>query len=182
MDGGGQFSTVNMTSDAAMYFNQGYGVNKTASLIGNSTIQVPAALQLQLSDASNNMLILAAANRTANMGLAASTNPRLAIFSAAATTTLYLSLLHDQTNGVISTGAGALDLNPATGGVRLGRVIGATVAAPATCAAGTAGMVVYVDDNDDAAPAELCICAETTDDTVFDWVQVQNMAAACTLI
>jgi hypothetical protein len=52
-------------------------------------------------------------------------------------------------------------------------------AEPVACAAGTVGRIVYVNDNNDGAAAELCICAGITNDATFDWVQVKDMTTAC---
>jgi len=182
LDGGAQFTTGNIIIDGTLYFNQGFGVNKTSHLIGFSATDNPATIRWAVPDTSFRFSILAAANRTQAYNVAANTNPELAIFSSLTTPQHRLSLYHDQTNAVILSGDGAIDLNSASGGVRLGRIIAAAVAQPVACAAGTAGMIVYVDDNDDTNPAELCICAEIADDATFDWVQVQDMTAPCTLI
>jgi hypothetical protein len=61
-------------------------------------------------------------------------------------------------------------------------VIGASVSAPVACAAGTAGTIVYVDDNDDLSGPEHCICSATVDDSTFDWVVFGDPTTPCTLL
>jgi hypothetical protein len=55
----------------------------------------------------------------------------------------------------------------------------AVPAEPVACAAGTVGTLTYVNDNNDGAAAQLCICAGITNDATFDWVQVKDMTTAC---
>lgn len=57
-------------------------------------------------------------------------------------------------------------------------------AEPVACGATTVGFVQYVDDDNDGAIAEVCICVATADDGVgnpnaWDWVQMANLAVAC---
>ena len=54
-----------------------------------------------------------------------------------------------------------------------------TPAEPFACAAGTVGMVQYVDDTDDGGAAALCVCLDADDGTTLDWRRVDDNAAAC---
>jgi len=91
-----------------------------------------------------------------------------------------MEFYHGGTNGVMSTDAGALQLDPATGGVRIGRIVAASPSEPATCDATAEGMMVYVNDSDDSAGAAICICATITDDSTYDWRDFGDVAgAAC---
>jgi hypothetical protein len=88
--------------------------------------------------------------------------------------TQWIGIWHDQTNGVLSTGKGVLDLQPAAAGVQLPGIIGTGAPAePVACTAATARTVVYVDDTDDSAAAQVCICFATGDDgagtPTMDW-------------
>ena len=71
----------------------------------------------------NNYMFEKYTNFGKNHNLSANTNPTVYVYSAAdlaSDTTQWLSLTHDQTNGVISTGKGSLILSPATGNVGIG--------------------------------------------------------------
>lgn len=80
---------------------------------------------------------------------------------------------------VIETGAGAIDLAPATGGVRLGRVIDAAPAEPTPCTSVSEGMIVYASDTNDTAYGRVCICS-LLDGTGYDWRDLSDITGtAC---
>lgn len=56
----------------------------------------------------NTVVMATQANRAVNYSVPAATNPTLHIHSASTTTTHWLSLTHDQTNGVIDSGLGGV--------------------------------------------------------------------------
>lgn len=87
-----------------------------------------------------------------------------------------------QQRGTIVTGEGPLWINPAAAGMRIPRVIDAAPAPPVTCAADHAGTIVYVDDSNDGAAAQLCLCAEDTNDATYDWIRLEGLVGGdCTL-
>jgi len=54
-------------------------------------------------------------------------------------------------------------------------------AEPYACDATTAGpQRWYINDTDDGAPAEVCVCHGITDDSTYDWVRATDETTACT--
>lgn len=137
------------------------------------------------------------ANALLDHGYAAEADPALYVQSSADPTagagvgaSVKLQYVAADDAGYVGTpaGGGPLRLNPATASVRLPQVVevGAPLPAePHTCAAqANAGAMVYVDDSNDSAAATLCVCIATGDDgagvpNAWDWVRVDNTAAAC---
>ena len=98
--------------------------------------------------------------------------------------TEWWGLTHDQSNAVFSTGKGILDLEPAAAGLQMPTIIGTdTPTEPVSCTAATAGTFTYVDETDDSAAPEICICAATGDDgggtPTMDWRQFPDPGTAC---
>lgn len=120
-------------------------------------------------------------------GHAAQTNPTLFIHSIEDPDTNnaeWIGVTHDQTNGLITTGQGILDLNPVDEGLGLPAYAGTDAPTePVSCTAANAGVIAYADDTNDSAAAQLCICAATTDDgggtPTMDWLQMHDMTTAC---
>jgi len=111
----------------------------------------------------------------------ASTNQTLFIHSATnpdTDNTQWLGLYHDQTNGVIDSGTGAVQIIGADAMI-LPKSESATPAAPATCADPAVGTIVYVDDTDDTGIAYLCVCLDLDDGSTFDWRRVDDHTVAC---
>jgi hypothetical protein len=83
-------------------------------------------------------------------------------------------LLHDGTSAAlgdlnIGTTAGGLDLTGVNANYMIPpRILSASPAAPVTCASPYDGTIVYVDDTDDTAYGQVCICANL-DGTAYDW-------------
>lgn len=76
---------------------------------------------------------------------------------------------HTQTARPLLHGAGALNLQAQ---------IAASPEAPFACDATYVGYTQHVDDSDDGAAAEVCICTAITDST-YDWRQLDDLGAAC---
>jgi hypothetical protein len=154
----------------------------TASWIVTSSTTDELTLSLG-SDHQNALVIGIRANRDKDYDVASTTHPQLILASETdpdIDNTQKMHLYHDTTAGVVSTETGHVVLNPATGGVRIGRIVAASVAEPATCDATSEGVIVYVNDNDDSAGAQMCICATITDDSTYDWRDAGDIAGtAC---
>lgn len=57
-----------------------------------------------------------------------------------------------------------------------------TAAAPSepyACNANNTGAIQYVDDNDDGAIAQICVCMDLDDGSTFDWRKLDDTATAC---
>lgn len=133
----------------------------------------------------NQIVITTSANYAKDHDHAAQTNPTLYVHSVTdpdSNNTQWISLTHDQTNGVLDVGLGFLSIPD---GVRGARVIGTTVAEPFTCASNeAAGISVYVDDTDDNISGLECICIGTGDDAAgatdtWDWMRADDNATVC---
>jgi len=153
----------------------------TTGVIQGSAVQTPDTIAIWTGALANSLLIGQYVDRSTDFAHAQQANPTLFIQSADATTIAdWVSMAHDQTNGVIATGTGALSLQSFDKSIQLPVLDAAAPAEPVACAAGTVGRLVYVNDNNDGAAAELCICAGITNDATYDWVQVKDMTTACT--
>lgn len=90
-----------------------FGTGSLAN-IAYRTEQTPDSWIFAVPPASNALLIMESADRTTDMGHAQQTNPTVYLHSADATNTAqWVSLVHNQTNAVVSTGAGDLSVTPA---------------------------------------------------------------------
>lgn len=160
----------------------------SATTYGSLTSVVDEGLRLALANndgvGNHNFNIISADNLTKDHDHdTLSANPTLFINSATnpdSDNTQWVSIAHDQTDAVIASGKGGINFDSFTGGMRVSRTEVASPAEPVACAAGTTGTMVYVNDTDDGAAAELCICAGITNDATYDWVQVKDMTTACT--
>ena len=68
------------------------------------------------------------------------------------------------------------------GGIQPGAVESTTPAIATTfgvCAAGLKGRIVYWNDTDDAAVAQLCVCRQNANDSAYQWTQVVDNTTAC---
>lgn len=81
------------------------------------TAQTPDALVLGVGADSNGWVICEKADISFDFAHPLQTNPTVFIHSANQSTTQWIGLTHDQTNGKITTGAGSLSLAPANGTV-----------------------------------------------------------------
>ncbi len=62
-----------------------------------------------------------------------------------------------------------------------GRIENTSPSEPYVCSASTAGPKRwYVNDTDDGAPAEVCVCHGITNDATYDWVRATDETTACT--
>lgn len=118
----------------AMNLGTGLTTNETLTSYGNNGVYLSVCNGLddgvrfclrEVEDRSNNnMIITTWTNRNKDHDHStASTNPTLFIHSATdpdSDNTQYISISHDQTNGVIATGKGDLYLNPAGGEIKFG--------------------------------------------------------------
>ena len=80
--------------------------------------------------------------------------------------------------GYIGTGKGPLRLNPTAASVRLPRIDAAVPAEPHVCDANGTGAMAWVNDSDDAAPAQVCVCSKTNDVPTYDWLNTTGAACA----
>jgi hypothetical protein len=176
--GASTWKVASAFNDAVRLF---FGTGHDAQFL-YSVVNTPDTLYLGVGADSNSFIIGETADYTTDWALALQTNPTLAIQSADATSPterLTLAYIGASDYGQIGTGAGFLKLAPAAAGVILPTIDAAVPAEPVACAAGTVGTLTYVNDNNDGAAAELCICAGITNDATFDWVQVKDMTTAC---
>ncbi len=77
--------------------------------------QTNDAWQWSPGDVSNTILIVDNTHLAVDMGHANQSDPTIFLHANSATTTLWLSMAHDGTDGVLTTGAGDLSLAPASG-------------------------------------------------------------------
>lgn len=98
-------SEVQLVDDIPLAF----GTDSNATLTYNTT-QTVDTFYLAVSADSNNLLIAQKGDIAFDFSHALATNPTLFIHSANQSTTEWISITHNQTNGLITTGAGTLDL------------------------------------------------------------------------
>lgn len=120
---------VNLQGDVTMYSSVNY-LDDVQLQLGSgpdahldwSTAQVTANTLVWGFGASNSLLLTTAANRNKDHDHAAQTNPTLFIHSATdpdTNNTQWLSLTHDGTHGVISTGVNNIELASSSGTVQV---------------------------------------------------------------
>ena len=102
--GGGGASPISFNDDVALTFGTGNDSN-----VEYDTAQTPDATVFRLGTDSR-VLWIAETGDTADYGLAQQTNPTLAVHSALDTAAQYISLSHNQTNGVIDVGTGLVSI------------------------------------------------------------------------
>lgn len=88
--------------------NLGTTVGTTRPLLQWNTTQTPDTGMLLTGSTSNHWVIAERADNTFDFAHAQQTNPTLFIHSAAQSTTQWLGLAHDGTNGVLSVGTGSI--------------------------------------------------------------------------
>jgi hypothetical protein len=91
--------------------------------VGGSSCNWGVGTNANANGVGMNLAIVTDANYSNNYSCTVKTNPTLSIFSATAAATAtnqWLSACHDVTNGVVSTGKGALSLTPFSGVVSMG--------------------------------------------------------------
>ena len=94
-----------------LYFGSGTSTTN-AGQIQYNTVQNPDALTISTNTASRNVLLIEGGDEATNFAHAQQTNPTLWIQSANGTApTQAINLSHDQTNAVISTSYGTINLN-----------------------------------------------------------------------
>lgn len=99
-------NTVNFGTNTLLLYNS------EAALVYPSS-QTVDSLWLAVGAASNSLIVAQYGDTAYNFAHTQQTNPTLYIHSANQSTTEWLGMTHDQTNGKLSTGAGGLDLAPA---------------------------------------------------------------------
>lgn len=104
------------------YLSVGNTAATPDAIFGWNTAQTVDGLYLGLSAAQNTFIIAEAADKAFDFAHGAATNPTVFVHSAAQNTTQWISLAHNQTDGVITTGAGDLLLQPSTGLVGIGAI------------------------------------------------------------
>src|SRR3989344_7893249 len=91
--------------------------------IGWNTAQTVDALYIGTLAAQNTIIIAENADRTFDFAHAAQTNPTLFVHSAAQSTSQWISLTHDGSNGLIEVGTGSIVMTDnfvITGSARMG--------------------------------------------------------------
>jgi len=107
---------------------------------------------------SNTIHIIQVSDIATNFGLAAMTNPALVVQSAdEASTEDFVLITHDQTNGVLNVGSGALD-------IRFGDYDGGTTDVGRVSIASATGNLTFEGATDDAYETTLAITDPTTAD------------------
>lgn len=61
----------------------------------------------------------------------------------------------------------------------LHEIAAAAPSEPHACNNSSVGAIVYVDDTNDSAPGEVCLCVDTDDGSTFDWRSIDDVTAAC---
>ena len=100
-----------------MYISFGNVLGTPDAEIGWNTSQTVDALFIALSTAQNTLIIAEIGDIAFDFTHGAQTNPTLFIHSASASTTEWISFAHNATNGIITTGAGAISFVPSGVGV-----------------------------------------------------------------
>ena len=100
--GAGGATTIAMNDDVLITFGTG-----TDAGIEYDTAQTPDSWMFGVGQDSRTLWLREQAD-SGDYALAQQTNPTLAIHSAAATANQYISIAHDQTNGVIDVGTGVV--------------------------------------------------------------------------
>lgn len=103
-----------------------------------NTTQTVDGLFVGLSDAQNTLIVAETGDRAFDFAHGAQTNPTLFVHSAVQNTTQWLSLAHNQTNAVLSTGAGSLTFTPAGAGLILTQTVQTSGAPTALLVTGAA--------------------------------------------
>ena len=95
-----------------------YGSSNDSRLFFN-TAETVDALFLGLPDAQNVFVIAETGDRAFDFAHGAQVNPTLFIHSAAQNATQWFGITHNQTDAIITTGAGDLELSPTSGRVKV---------------------------------------------------------------
>ncbi len=102
---------VGIDYDKSIYFN-----GQSGALMTSRTSQTNQALMIGVESSQNQLsrtlLVVDADDISYNFAHTVQSNPTLFIHSASQSTTQWLSLTHDQTNAVISSGTGNINLTP----------------------------------------------------------------------
>lgn len=130
------------------------------------TAQTPNSFVMNVPATSNGLILTTFANRLYDHAHALQTNPTLYIQSATQSATEWLSFAHDQTNAVLTSGAGAIQNVPAsTFGVDF-----ETSGAKATCDATTRGQL-FVEEGGAGVTDTVYMCLKAVADT-YSWISV----------
>ena len=111
----GSSEWMRITDAGKMFFGSSAGATTFAALQWNTT-QTPDTFMIQTGSTSNHVVIAEGADSGFDFAHAATTNPTLFIHSAAQSTTQWMSLEHDGTNGVIGVGTGGVAIESTSGG------------------------------------------------------------------
>lgn len=110
--GGAVTGNVHVNDDS--YFTAGNTFAAPDIRMGWNTTQTVDAWYFGTADAQNVFLIAENGDRAFDFAHGAQTTPTVYIHSATQNTTQWISFMHNATNGTIGTGAGGLNLAPAT--------------------------------------------------------------------
>ncbi|MCP4948893.1 MAG: hypothetical protein GY923_15460 [Aestuariibacter sp.] len=86
-----------------------------------------------------------------------------------------------QNGGVIEESTNGVVVMSSLNGLQIPVITSASPTEPVACGATTVGTMSYVNDSDDGAAAQVCICAGITNDATYDWVQMKDMTTACSM-
>ena len=130
------------------------------------TAQTPDSSLLVTGPLSNAWHLMEYADGTFDFAFPIQTNPTFVYHSANQSTTEWGSLAHDQTNFVIGTGAGAVQVAPvATFGLDI-QTTGSKVA----CAAGTRGQI-FLEEGASGVTDTVYMCMKAVADT-YSWISI----------
>lgn len=166
----------------------GLVVGVTSSNLGIEVFENGKALHLYGYESSGGGKSIYIANKNAQ----SAAGDGAVLFTNADYTNYNLAVLHDGTNGFELNFDGNDDgtleakINP-KGDLQIGRIQSTTPAENLACGSTTVGTMIYVDDTDDSAAAQMCVCIATGDDgagapNAWDWRKMDDLATACTSI
>ena len=136
-----------------------FGTSNDGILTFDHTTQAPDSMVLGLGSESRQLVIMESADIATDLTIAQQTNPTVVILSAdAASATKYISIAHDQTNGVIDVGSGVVSIPDG---------ITTAAAAALTTTSGSAALLAADADSTafcmGAAGATDILCLDSTD-------------------
>jgi hypothetical protein len=109
----GYFIASDDSNAVSVATNTAFNLGSTASVLMYSGIQSPTSTIFSLGSASRALVIMERDDAGTNFGHALQTNPTIYLHSSDATNTAqWISLAHDQTNSVVGSGSGAVNIQP----------------------------------------------------------------------
>jgi len=107
------YGTIQLPGAANKYL---YGTETSGSILPNNSSQTVNCMNINTGTTSNTLLICEHDDRAYDFAHTQQTNPTIYLHSANQSATEWISITHDQTDGVIDCGTGTLNLG-ATGNV-----------------------------------------------------------------